>query len=381
MMDSYSPSVSSAFFLRDQEKVSREELGMVKVGKESSRRDQATGVRTVVEVGCFLMDAALVLAGHLAGFWVRFYSGWATGPIFTDTEKIPTVGGYLSHFVLGGILFSILLVRAGAYRRNALLRRQTAFQALSKAAFQWVLLYLLVSLFFKLDPPIARTFVLISGLLIIPLLFLGRMMLLRALHRSVWGDRLRTRLLVVGWNEQARELAQAQSHRDSIHPVHLVGWVPLPGQKVNPHGGQKVPQLGELADVENLLVTGDFDGVLLADVSADPKEIARLRDTCCRENADFLVVPNVFEGLRTYLTTGPKESRAWTIHAGDRAPQAAGVIHTDFERGFIAAETVAFADLKAAGTMGKVREAGKLRVEGKEYVVQDGDVMEFRFNV
>lgn len=86
-------------------------------------------------------------------------------------------------------------------------------------------------------------------------------------------------------------------------------------------------------------------------------------------------------GLRTYLTTGPKESRAWTIHAGDRAPQAAGVIHTDFERGFIAAETVSFADLKAAGTMGKVREAGKLRVEGKDYVVQDGDVMEFRFNV
>ena len=86
-------------------------------------------------------------------------------------------------------------------------------------------------------------------------------------------------------------------------------------------------------------------------------------------------------GLRTYLTTGPKETRAWTIHSGDRAPQAAGVIHTDFERGFIAAETVAFADLQSAGTMVKVREAGKLRVEGKEYVVQDGDVMEFRFNV
>lgn len=86
-------------------------------------------------------------------------------------------------------------------------------------------------------------------------------------------------------------------------------------------------------------------------------------------------------GLRTYLTTGPKESRAWTIQAGDRAPQAAGVIHTDFERGFIAAETVAYADLQSAGTMAKVKEAGKLRVEGKEYVVQDGDVMDFRFNV
>jgi len=86
-------------------------------------------------------------------------------------------------------------------------------------------------------------------------------------------------------------------------------------------------------------------------------------------------------GLRPYLTTGPKETRAWTIHSGDKAPQAAGVIHTDFERGFIAAETVAFSDLQSAGTMLKVREAGKLRVEGKEYVVQDGDVMEFRFNV
>jgi hypothetical protein len=86
-------------------------------------------------------------------------------------------------------------------------------------------------------------------------------------------------------------------------------------------------------------------------------------------------------GLRTYLTTGPKETRAWTIHAGDRAPQAAGVIHTDFERGFIAAETVAFVDLQSAGTMLKVKEAGKLRVEGKEYVVADGDVMDFRFNV
>lgn len=86
-------------------------------------------------------------------------------------------------------------------------------------------------------------------------------------------------------------------------------------------------------------------------------------------------------GLRTYLTTGPKETRAWTIHAGYTAPQAAGVIHSDFERGFIAAETTAFQDLESFGSFAKVREAGKLRLEGREYVVQDGDVMEFRFNV
>ena len=86
-------------------------------------------------------------------------------------------------------------------------------------------------------------------------------------------------------------------------------------------------------------------------------------------------------GLRTYLTTGEKESRAWTIHAGDKAPQAAGVIHTDFERGFIAAEVVHYDDLVALGSFAKARDAGKLRIEGKEYVVKDGDVVEFRFNV
>ncbi|HZJ17699.1 MAG TPA: redox-regulated ATPase YchF [Chthoniobacteraceae bacterium] len=86
-------------------------------------------------------------------------------------------------------------------------------------------------------------------------------------------------------------------------------------------------------------------------------------------------------GLRTYLTTGEDETRAWTIHAGDKAPAAAGVIHTDFERGFIASETIHFDELIRLGSFAKAREAGKLRIEGKEYVVQDGDVVEFRFNV
>jgi ribosome-binding ATPase len=86
-------------------------------------------------------------------------------------------------------------------------------------------------------------------------------------------------------------------------------------------------------------------------------------------------------GLRTYLTTGEKETRAWTIRAGDKAPAAAGVIHSDFERGFIAAETVHFDDLISLGSFAKARESGKLRIEGKEYVVRDGDVVEFRFNV
>jgi hypothetical protein len=86
-------------------------------------------------------------------------------------------------------------------------------------------------------------------------------------------------------------------------------------------------------------------------------------------------------GLQTYLTAGPKESRAWTIKRGATAPEAAGVIHTDFQRGFIKAEIVSFDDLIAAGTMNAARAAGKVRMEGKDYVMQDGDVVEFRFNV
>ena len=86
-------------------------------------------------------------------------------------------------------------------------------------------------------------------------------------------------------------------------------------------------------------------------------------------------------GLQTYLTAGPKEARAWTIHKGDTAPAAAGVIHTDFQKGFIKAEIVAFDDLVTAGSMVQARANGKVRMEGKDYVMADGDVVEFRFNV
>ncbi|PVG81802.1 redox-regulated ATPase YchF [Nocardioides gansuensis] len=86
-------------------------------------------------------------------------------------------------------------------------------------------------------------------------------------------------------------------------------------------------------------------------------------------------------GLQTYLTAGPKESRAWTIRKGASAPEAAGVIHTDFQKGFIKAEVVSFDDLISLGSMQKAREAGKVRMEGKDYVMADGDVVEFRFNV
>src|ERR1051326_1812296 len=120
----------------------------------------------------------------------------------------------------------------------------------------------------------------------------------------------------------------------------------------------------------------------LVDLS-EAEALEYLRGLGVEDSGVHALIRGVYQllGLRTFLTTGEKETRAWTIHATEKAPQAAGVIHTDFERGFIAAETIAYDDLVALGSFAKAREAGKLRIEGKEYEVKDGDVMTFRFNV
>ena len=119
-------------------------------------------------------------------------------------------------------------------------------------------------------------------------------------------------------------------------------------------------------------------------VELDDAEALELLQSMGQEQPGLDLLARVgFEtlGLQTYLTAGPKEARAWTIHRGDTAPKAAGVIHTDFERGFIKAEVVAFDDLVEAGSMDEAKARGKVRIEGKEYVMADGDVVEFRFNV
>jgi GTP-binding protein YchF len=126
------------------------------------------------------------------------------------------------------------------------------------------------------------------------------------------------------------------------------------------------------AKIESELVELEDDEAreLLAEMGIDEPGL----DVLARVGFDTL-------GLQTYLTAGPKEVRAWEIKKGATAPEAAGVIHTDFQKGFIKAEIVSFDDLIEAGTLQKAREAGKVRMEGKDYVMQDGDVVEFRFNV
>ena len=119
-------------------------------------------------------------------------------------------------------------------------------------------------------------------------------------------------------------------------------------------------------------------------IDLDPEDAAELLASTGQEESGLDQLARIgFDtlGLQTYLTAGPKESRAWTIHKGWKAPQAAGVIHTDFEKGFIKAEVISFHDLVETGSVHEARAKGKARMEGKEYVMQDGDVVEFRFNV
>ncbi len=149
-------------------------------------------------------------------------------------------------------------------------------------------------------------------------------------------------------------------------------------------GNEWVEQVKEIAVAEKA-------GVIIVSAQVE----SELVELSPEEKVDFLAALGVEEGgltslikatykllgLRTYLTTGPTESRAWTIRQGMKAPQAAGVIHTDFERGFIRAETIAYQDLVSSGSMTAAKEKGLVRSEGKEYVVQEGDVLLFRFNV
>lgn len=119
-------------------------------------------------------------------------------------------------------------------------------------------------------------------------------------------------------------------------------------------------------------------------IDLEPEEATEfLADMGVKDSGVSALIRSVYHllGLRTYLTTGEKETRAWTITEGTKAPGAAGVIHGDFERGFIAAEVVHYNDLVELGSTAKAREAGKLRIEGKDYIMEDGDVVEFRFNV
>ena len=186
----------------------------------------------------------------------------------------------------------------------------------------------------------------------------------------------------------ARSLAMTDDDRKELRDLHLLTIKPVMYvANVNEQGFTNNPHL----DAVRARAAGE-SAVVVPVCAAIEAEIAQLDDA---EKVEFLkdlgldepglnrVIRGAYEllGLQTYFTVGPKEVRAWTVRRGSTAPQAAGVIHTDFERGFIRAEVIAYDDYLACKGEAGAKEQGKLRLEGKEYIVREGDLMHFRFNV
>jgi hypothetical protein len=206
-----------------------------------------------------------------------------------------------------------------------------------------------------------------------------------ALRRRTLLERVRVQLNAA---RPVRALALSEEERRELRELQLLTAKPVMYvANVDEHGFTDNPLLDALGQ------RAAAEGAVVVPVcAAIEAEIAQLEES---ERAEFLSELGLSEpglnrviragyrllGLQTFFTAGPKEVRAWTVRIGATAPQAAGVIHTDFERGFIRAEVIAFADYLAGNGEAGARDAGKLRLEGKEYLVQEGDVMHFRFNV
>ncbi|OQA64139.1 MAG: Ribosome-binding ATPase YchF [Spirochaetes bacterium ADurb.Bin269] len=176
--------------------------------------------------------------------------------------------------------------------------------------------------------------------------------------------------------------AMYDCHLITMKPQMYVCNVDEDGMKNGNAHIETVKKIAAEEGADTVVICGKFEAEL-ADLESQEERLAFLDEIGLKESGLTSLARAAYHllGLRTYFTAGEDECRAWTIHAGDTAPKAAGVIHTDFERGFIKAEVYSFDDFVKYGTEQKIREAGRYRQEGKEYVVADGDVIFFKFNV
>jgi GTP-binding protein YchF len=192
-------------------------------------------------------------------------------------------------------------------------------------------------------------------------------------------------------DKPARSVELSDDEKLLVRDLHLLTMKPIlyaanvsEDEVANAEGNPYVQKVREYAAQEGAEVVSISAKVEseIAELEGEDKEMF-LEELGMKESGLNRLIHAAYKllGLYTYFTAGVQEVRAWTIRKGTKAPQAAGVIHTDFERGFIRAEVVSYDDLAAAGSMNAAREKGQLRLEGKEYVVKDGDVMHFRFNV
>ncbi|UQX02790.1 redox-regulated ATPase YchF [Streptomyces sp. RerS4] len=194
------------------------------------------------------------------------------------------------------------------------------------------------------------------------------------------------KILEAGDTLFSKGITKGTEQGDLLHELHLLTTKPFlyvfnVDEDELTDEAFKAEQSALVAPAEAIFLNAKLEADL---AELDDEEALELLQSVGQDEPGLATLGRVgFEtlGLQTYLTAGPKETRAWTIKQGATAPEAAGVIHTDFQRGFIKAEVISFADLVACGSVTEARAKGKARMEGKDYVMQDGDVVEFRFNV
>ena len=188
----------------------------------------------------------------------------------------------------------------------------------------------------------------------------------------------------------ARVAPLSDDEKAAIYDCHLITMKPQmyvcnvdeDGMKNGNAHIETVRKIAKAEGADTVVICGKFEAEL-ADLESEEEKLSFLEEIGLKESGLTSLAHAAYHllGLRTFLTAGEDECRAWTIHAGDTAPKAAGVIHTDFEKGFIKAEVYSFDDFVKYGTEQKIREAGRYRQEGKEYIVADGDIIFFKFNL
>ena len=188
----------------------------------------------------------------------------------------------------------------------------------------------------------------------------------------------------------ARSVDLSDKEKDVVYDLHLITMKPVlyccnvdeSGLEDTPDSVEKVKELAKAENSGVVVISGKLESEISGLETAEERA-EFLEDMGIEESGLSKMIRGVFKllGLSTYFTAGEKEVKAWTFKTGISAPQAAGIIHTDFERGFIKAEVYSCEDLFEFGSEHKIKELGKMRIEGKEYIVKDGDVMHFRFNV
>ena len=265
---------------------------------DRAQRNQIVDLAPILAI---LGDLLLSFLGQTAAFWIRFRSGvirydarwWRLGGDPLTTE----FAGYWQHFVPGAVMLISLMVLRGMYHRRAIIAGRHNLAAFGKLCILWIVMYLGVSLFLRVSPPVSRIYVMISGVLIFGLLLAWRRALGAWFLRSRFADAFRQKVAIIGWSDSAGRLAMAFGRERTcpkdLREVEIVGCLPIPDSVIQPPAD--LPRLGSVEELREVLARQRVDVVLLADTTVSNERILSLIEYCESRHVAFKVMPSYFQ--------------------------------------------------------------------------------------